>query len=62
MGEAPDWYEVIVAAKYLEVAPWDLIEHGLYWKHWALTARSAELEAENSRQDEQNSRGTNAPQ
>ena len=42
MGDAPDWYELLVAAKFLGVPPWELLEQPIYWKRWALEAASAE--------------------
>lgn len=33
------------AAKYLNVAPWDLLEQPVYWKDKALIAMTAEHEA-----------------
>jgi hypothetical protein len=46
MGEMPDWYPLIRAARYLGVAPWDLMEQPLYWSEWAITAEAAENEAQ----------------
>jgi hypothetical protein len=40
----PDWYPVILAAKFLEVAPWDLVKQPQAWTDWALGARLAEAE------------------
>lgn len=45
MGEIPEWYLVIRAARYLGVAPWDLIGQSSLWLGWALTAQRAESEA-----------------
>jgi hypothetical protein len=28
------------------VAPWDLYEQPVWWQHWAITAESAESEAQ----------------
>lgn len=44
MGEAPDWYETIRAAKYLGVPPWDLLSQPVFWRNAALTAESVENE------------------
>ncbi len=46
VGEPPDWYLLIRAARYLGVAPWDLAERSVVWRDWALIAESAEAEAE----------------
>lgn len=55
----PDWYAVVRAARYLRVAPWDLLAQPSAWLHWALTAETAENEAEEARakQREQQSGG-----
>lgn len=45
MGEVPEWYAVIRAAKYLGVAPWELLEQPIIWKEWAVMAENAEHEA-----------------
>jgi hypothetical protein len=44
-GSAPEWYMVLRAAKYLGVAPWELLEHSSYWMHIALAAEWAEGKA-----------------
>jgi hypothetical protein len=49
MGEAPDWYLTLRAAKYLGVAPWDLAERPVWWQEIALAAEKAETAAANSR-------------
>jgi hypothetical protein len=36
------WYRLIVAAKYLRVAPWDLAEKPYWWVEIAQAAMSAE--------------------
>ena len=46
MGEPPDWYKHIQAARYLKVDPERLLEMGLIWKNWALVAMSEEAEAQ----------------
>ena len=48
MGEVPEWYELFVAAKYLGVAPWELLDQPVYWKEWAIAASSAEGSAKAS--------------
>lgn len=57
MGAVPEWYGVVRAAKYLGVAPWDLMERSHVWVDWALTAEKAEDEAEKARQNRANRRG-----
>lgn len=42
MGEVPDWYRLLVAARYLGVPPWDLAQKPLWWMNIALAAQSAE--------------------
>lgn len=49
MGEVPHWYRVIRAARYLKVAPWDLLDRSAFWLHAAEEAHAAEVEAENRR-------------
>lgn len=41
----PDWYPLVQAAKYLGVAPWDLLEQSAWWRDRALIAMSAERQA-----------------
>ena len=53
MGEAPWWYRVVRAAKFLGVAPWDLAEAPITWLHRAeatMEAEHAAQEAERRRQ------------
>jgi hypothetical protein len=38
----PGWYPLIRAAKYLGVAPWELIEQSVIWQKWAIEAEGAE--------------------
>ena len=45
MGEPPDWYIHIRAARYLGVAPWELSEQPVFWRAAALAAESAENDA-----------------
>lgn len=42
MGEIPDWYPLILAAKYLGVPPWELARQPLFWTEVALAAQDAE--------------------
>ncbi len=48
MGACPDWYPLIRAARYLGIAPWELMEKPMIWTNWALTAEGAEIEAQAS--------------
>lgn len=52
----PDWYGVLRAAKYLNVAPWELLHQPVYWQHWAIAAESAENAAEHQRMEREKSR------
>lgn len=45
MGYVPEWYTLIVAAKYLGVAPWDLNNQHPIWQTWAMWAKAAEQNA-----------------
>lgn len=49
MGDCPAWYPVMQAAKYLGVAPWELMEQSIWWRDKALIAMSAENEAQEIR-------------
>lgn len=42
MGEAPEWWVLIQAAKYLGVPPWDLEQQRPFWLNAALASLSAE--------------------
>ncbi len=46
MGALPEWYPLIRAARYLQVAPWELAARPSLWMDWALMAESAENEAQ----------------
>lgn len=45
MGEIPDWYPLMVAAKWIGCKPWELAQVNPAWEEWALIAMSAEAEA-----------------
>jgi hypothetical protein len=45
MGEVPDWYVIIKAAKYLGVPPWELMKQSIFWREKALIAMAAENDA-----------------
>lgn len=42
MGALPDWYPLLRAAKYLGVAPWDLLQQPLFWQQKAILAEKVE--------------------
>lgn len=46
MGACPEWYPIIRAARYLGVAPWELVEQPAAWIDWALIAQNAEVGAQ----------------
>lgn len=54
MGHEPDWYKVITAARFLRVAPWDLLRQPVVWQEWARGAMSAEGEARRQHQARSN--------
>jgi hypothetical protein len=57
MGEPPDWYALIQAAKYLGVAPWELMDQSIFWTDKALIAMSAEHSAQKQIEERHRSRG-----
>jgi hypothetical protein len=50
MGEVPEWFSLITAARYLGVPPWDLAVRPAWWMHVALAAQSAENAASKRKQ------------
>jgi hypothetical protein len=52
MGECPDWWVTIQAARYLGVAPWDLMNQSIYWTDKARTAITAEAGAAKIKQEQ----------
>jgi hypothetical protein len=46
MGHCPDWYLVMAVAKYLGVAPWEMLAAPMWWQDKALVAMTAENEAQ----------------
>lgn len=44
----PDWYALVRAARYLHVPPWELLKQPAAYLHWAITAESAENEAQDA--------------
>ncbi|MEO1959473.1 MAG: hypothetical protein ABGW82_00600, partial [Paracoccus sp. (in: a-proteobacteria)] len=53
MGEAPTWYRVVKAAKYLGVPPWELAQQPMAWVRMAEESQSAEAHAEAVRRKNQ---------
>lgn len=51
MGEAPDWWFLIRAARYLGVAPWELSKQPEFWMNAALVTENVELEFEQQQRD-----------
>lgn len=49
MGELPEWYISLRAAKYLGCKPWELIEQPVIWQEYALAAVRAEGTAQEQR-------------
>lgn len=41
----PAWYPLFVAANYLHVPPWELLDQSVYWRDKALIAQAAEAGA-----------------
>lgn len=44
-----DWYVLIRAARYLKVAPWDLLDQPVYWRQKAIESESIDAEVEEAR-------------
>ena len=53
MGEAPPWYALIQASRYLHVPPWDLARQPVWWMRIALTAQNAEARERKRRADQE---------
>jgi hypothetical protein len=49
MGEAPLWFTLIQAARYLRVPPWDLASKPAWWVRVALASQAAENHASKKR-------------
>jgi hypothetical protein len=49
MGDAPAWYPVLRAARYLGIHPDDLLERSPLWYYRALAAEWAENAAQRDR-------------
>lgn len=50
MGECPDWYPLLQAARWLKVAPWDLARQPVWWMRIALMAMNAESKERHRRE------------
>lgn len=48
-GYVPDWYMFLRAARYLGVAPWELLQQEKAWLYLAIESEGAENHAENKR-------------
>ena len=46
MGSVPPWFQVIKAARWLGVPPWELLTRPPVWMEWALVAETAEATAQ----------------
>jgi hypothetical protein len=46
MGECPDWYPLMAAARYMKVPPWELAKQSIWWRDKALIAMTAESQAQ----------------
>lgn len=57
MGSVPQWYSLIKEAEYLGVAPWELHEQPVIWRHWARMASAAEAEARKQKQASKSRKG-----
>ena len=42
LGEVPDWYLLLRAARYLRVPPWELARRPIGWREMALVAERAD--------------------
>lgn len=51
MGECPDWYPLMRAARYMKVAPWELADKPICWQNWANIAEFAEDRADAEKQN-----------
>jgi len=53
LGEIPEWYPYVRAARYLRVPLWDLLERPLVYTQIAMIAEGAENEAQDARMAQQ---------
>lgn len=54
MGDAPEWWLILKAARYLGVAPWDLLDQPRVWFALALEAESTDIAQHNAQVERQN--------
>lgn len=50
-----DWYVLIRAARYLQVAPWDLLGQPVYWRHKAIESEAIDAEVAEIRANQETS-------
>lgn len=50
----PEYWNIVQAAKYLGVKPWELIEQPIYWFNVAMICMSAESELQQKQQEKAN--------
>lgn len=48
MGECPDWYPLMRAARWMGVPAWELAEQPQVWTDWALIALAVDEEEKQS--------------
>ena len=46
MGKCPEDYSLFKVAQWLGVAPWELMEQGIWWRERAILFMNAEIEAQ----------------
>lgn len=56
MGEAPDWWFHVRAARYLGVSPWDLAGQPVFWRNVALISEDVEAQFQQDMQRREQSR------
>jgi len=54
----PDWYSFLRAARYLGVAPWELLAQQPAWFYLALESEQAEIHGENKRAEKRQKRSS----
>lgn len=42
----PDWYPLMRAARWMRVAPWDLLKQPAVWQTWALESEKIDAEVQ----------------
>ena len=47
-----DWYVLMRAARYLGVAPWELLDQPVYWQHKAIESERIDAEVEEARAEQ----------